>query len=252
MNVLVSKKSWMLAPATFVVGIAALVTCWAVMEPADLIANFDADGHSPFELMTLPLFAAIAPLAWLCCPVAGSARRRAFWCFTFSFLAFMALVRELDWHKAWVAMLWPDVVASFRGTAFKMRFLTSSTVPFAPKAFVALFFAAFFAATIGPLAYFGRRLVKGIFRLHPVAWTMAVFGATGVMVQTFDRLPSMLRNAEVLSPALLNKSSGTLAALFTALEEGSEMLLAIFALLAILQAHAIYSPDAPDASFADL
>ena len=43
-----------------------------------------------------------------------------------------------------------------------------------------------------------------------------------------------------------------LAALFTALEEGSEMLLAIFALLAILQAHAIYSPDAPDASFADL
>ena len=115
MNILVSRRSWLLAPALFCFGIAVFVVCWAIMTPEDLFANFDADGHSMVELMTLPLFAAIAPLSWLCCPVAGSGRRKAFWCSVFTFLAFMALVRELDWHKMWFAMLWPEVTASFKG-----------------------------------------------------------------------------------------------------------------------------------------
>ena len=41
------------------------------MEPTALMASFDADGHSPFELMTLPLFAAIAPLVGLLGTVLG-------------------------------------------------------------------------------------------------------------------------------------------------------------------------------------
>ena len=252
MNILVSRRSWLIAPAFFFMGVAFFVGCWVVMTPEALRANFDADGHSMVELMTLPLFAAIAPLAWLCCPVAGSTKRKAFWCAVFTFLAFMALVRELDWHKTWFSMLWPDVASSFKGTVFKMRFLTSGSVPFVPKLFVLTFFVAFFAATVGPLAYFIRRLLKGLFRLHPVAWTMAVFGATGVMVQACDRLPSMLRKANLFSPELMDKSTGVLTALFTALEEGGEMMLAIFALVAILQAHLIYSPDSPDPGFAEL
>ena len=252
MNILVSRRSWLLAPALFCFGIAVFVVCWATMTPEDLFANFDADGHSMVELMTLPLFAAIAPLSWLCCPVAGSGRRKAFWCAVFTFLAFMALVRELDWHKMWFAMLWPEVTASFKGTVFKMRFLTSGSVPLVPKLFVLAFFAAFFAATLGPLAYFIRRLLKGLPRFHPVAWTMAVFGAQGVLVQISDRLPSMLRNAKILSPELLDKSHGALTAFFTAMEEGGEMMMAVFALVAILQAHLIYSPESPDPDFAKL
>ena len=124
MNILASRRAWLLAPSVFVVGVVALLCCWFVMQPADLLANFDADGHSMVELMTLPLFAAVIPLAWLCCPVAGSFRRKAFWSFVFSLLGFMALVRELDWHKIWFYMLWPEVMATFRGTVFKMRFLT--------------------------------------------------------------------------------------------------------------------------------
>lgn len=252
MNVLVSRRAWILAPLIFVGGVATLLCCWLVTPPADLIANFDADGHSTVELMTLPLFAAVIPLSWLCCPVSGSVRRKAFWSFVFSVLGFMALVRELDWHKIWFYMLWPEVVETFRGTVFKMRFLTSGEVPLAPKLFVLLFFVLFFAATIGPLVYFIRRLIRGIFRFHPVAWTMMFFGATGVMVQTFDRLPSMLRNAGWVRPELLDKETGVLAALMTAMEEGSEMMLAVFALLALLQAHAIYAPDRPDPQFAEL
>ena len=252
MNILVSKKSWILAPALFVAGFGFFVGCWAVMDPKILIENFDADGHSMVELMTLPLFAAIAPLAWLCCPVGGSRRRKVFWCLVFSFLAFMALVRELDWHKQWFAMIWPEISETFPGTVFKMRFLKSDMIPIVPKLFVGAFFAAFFAATIGSLLYFIKRLLKGLRKLHPVAWTMAAFGASGVTVQMCDRMPATLRDMEVFNPMLMDGSCGTIAALFKALEEGGEMIMAIFALIAILQAHAIYSPDKPDSSFADL
>ena len=252
MNILVSRNAWLLSPALFFVGVTVFLCCWAVAAPEALIANFDADGHSMVELMTLPLFAMVIPLSWLCCPVAGSVRRKAFWSFVFSVLGFMALVRELDWHKIWFAQLWPEVTASFRGTVFKMRFLTSGDVPFVPKLFVLFFFVLFFAATVGPLLYFIRRLIKGLFRFHPVAWTMACFGATGVMVQTCDRLPSTLRDTGWIRPELLDKTTGSLAALMTAFEEGGEMMLAAFALLAILQAHAIYAPDAPEPGFAEL
>ena len=169
MNVLASKRSWILAPAVFLGGFGVFAVCWAVNDPCVIMANFDADGHSMVELMTLPLFAAIIPLSWLCCPVAGSLRRKAFWCFVFSLLAFMALVRELDWHKIWFAQLWPGLSATFPGTVFKMRFLKCGAVPFAPKAFVAAFFAVFFAATVGPFLYFVRRLFRGFWRLHPVS-----------------------------------------------------------------------------------
>ena len=252
MNILTSRSSWLLSPTAFFAGVVFFVCCWLVTPPDLLISNFDADGHSMVELMTLPLFAAVIPLSWLCCPVGGSFRRKAFWCFVFSVLGFMALVRELDWHKIWFAQLWPDIAATFTGTVFKMRFLKAGGIPFAPKLFVLAFFALFFAATVGPLLYFIRRLIKGIFRLHPVSWTMACFGAAGVMVQICDRMPSMLRDRGWLDPELLDKETGSVAALMTAFEEGGEMMMAVFALIAILQAHAIYAPDKPDAKFAEL
>ena len=70
-----------------------------------------------------------------------------------------------------------------------------------------------------------------------------------------EKLEVTKRDYNVLMDQLTNRNDNgvddTMPTYHT-LEEGSEMLLAIFALLAILQAHAIYSPDAPDASFADL
>jgi hypothetical protein len=78
---------------------------------------------------------------------------------------------------------------------------------------------------------------------------MAFFGITGMMVQICDRLPSTLRKANAFPPELLEKGTGAISALFTALEEGGEMLLATFACLAIIQAHAIYSPDKPEEKF---
>ena len=50
MNLLASKKSWLLAPVVFLLSLAALALVWAAMEPAALRAAFDADGV-PFFVM---------------------------------------------------------------------------------------------------------------------------------------------------------------------------------------------------------
>lgn len=231
-----SKNSWITAPVLFVLMSIALFVTWLCMEPANLILFFDNKGTAPIEIMTLPLFALIIPLVWLCSPFAGSWKRKAFWNTMVTLLALMAIIRETDLHKMLFASIWPDVAANFTGTVFKMKFLKASSIPLVPKLFVLGFFAVFFAATVGTLGYFIVRLVKGIFRLHPVCWTWAVFGAASVMVVIVDRLPAKLRHSGFDTPAL-DKHTGSIAALFKAFEEGGEMMMALFALMGILQAH---------------
>ncbi|HCG20640.1 MAG TPA: hypothetical protein DER26_06560, partial [Verrucomicrobia bacterium] len=124
MNPLIGRKAWLVAPVCFVISLAILVALWWALEPETVMVLFDQDGAAPVELMTLALFALIVPLVWLCPPVGGSARKQAFWCAEWSLLAVMAIVRETDLHKALFADLWPEIAAGFKGTVFKMRFLT--------------------------------------------------------------------------------------------------------------------------------
>ena len=126
MNLLVSKKSWMLAPAVYLLSLCVLAVVWSVMEPDALRAAFDADGRSFFETLTLPFYALIVPAVWLCCPFTGSAKRKALLCTAVSCVAAMAVVKQQDIHLAVMQSLYPDVVANFKGTPFKMRFLTGS------------------------------------------------------------------------------------------------------------------------------
>ena len=233
MNLIASKKSWLLAPVLFALSVGILFIVWAVMEPAALQLAFDNNGVSPVELMTLPLFALIIPLVWLCPPVSGSVGRKCFWASIYSLLGFMALVRQQDWHKALMSELYPQIVSNFRGTVFKMRFLTADDIPLMPKLVVVLFFVLFFVAVVLPLARYALALFKEFFKFNPVAWTMAVFGASSVMVLVLDRLPANLRHMGVAV-------SDSSLALMKALEEGGEMMMALFALLAILQAFLIY------------
>lgn len=233
MNLLTARKSWLVAPV--VVGIVSLIllAVWVALDPQTLEINFDNDGHSPVELMTLPLFALIVPLVWLCPPTSGSTGRQCRWAALWSLLGVMAIVRETDLHKILFAKIWPAIANTFTGTVFKMKFLKADGIPFLPKLFVFLFFVVFFAAVAIPLIRYIIPLVKGFFRLEPVAWTMAFFGGVSVMVLTVDRLPANLRHANI-------SVSDSLLALMKAFEEGGEMLMALLALLAILQAHLIF------------
>ena len=107
------------------------------MEQQALRAAFDADGKSFFETLTLPFYALIVPLVWLCCPFSGPTWRKVLLCAGVSCVAAMAVVKELDLHIAAMNALYPDVVANFKGTPFKMRFLKAHGVPIGAKALAA-------------------------------------------------------------------------------------------------------------------
>ena len=242
MNLLVSKRSWLLAPVLALVSIAALACTWAVMEPESLCAAFDADGASFFEILTLPFYVLIVPTVWLCCPFGGSLRRKVLLCTGVTCIAVMAVMKETDLHVAVISSMYPDVVANFRGTPFKMRFLTSGDVPLGAKFVSLMYFVLFFGVFAAMLLYYARTLIKAFFRLHPVAWSIACMGGSGVMVQIADRLPAWWRHSHDIAKADV---SPAFTSFCTAFEEGGEMMLAAFALIAILQAHAIYAPDRP-------
>lgn len=237
MNMMTSKKSWLTAPVLFFLMCGALVAVWAAIPPERLIPLFDNKGASPFELMTLPLFALLIPLTWLCPPFGGSAKRQALWNLDVSLLAVMAIIRETDLHKIAFAKIWPDIAANFTGTVYKMKFLKASGIPISPKLFVGAFFAVFFAVVLITFLRYAIPLFKGIFKLFPVAWTWATFGASSVMVLVVDRLPAFLRHHGFDEVATLDKHTGSIAALMKVFEEGGEAMMALFALMAILQAH---------------
>ena len=119
MNLLASKRSWLLAPAVYLMAVALLAVVWAVMEPQALRAAFDADGHSFFEILTLPFYALIVPTVWLCCPFTGSAKRKALLCAGVSCVAVMAVVKQLDLHLDAMNALYPFIYAFRRGGNLK-------------------------------------------------------------------------------------------------------------------------------------
>ncbi len=133
------KKAWLTGPVLFVFLLAALLVTWAVMEPAALVANFDSDGRSPFELATLPFYLAIVPFVWWKCPFDGSRRRQIILCLMVSVVAVMAVVKQLDFHQVVLHAAYPQYVGEdgglvagqlvrpngkpLVGTPFKMRVL---------------------------------------------------------------------------------------------------------------------------------
>jgi len=243
MNLITSKKSWLTAPVAALVSLFVFIIIWAALDPETLVPLFDNHGASPVELMTLPLFALIVPLVWLCPPCGGDTKRKCFWAALWSLLAVMAIVRETDLHKMLFAQIWPEIVETFPGTVFKMRFIKAASIPFVPKLFVITFFVFFFVAVIVPLVRYIVPLFKGFLKREPVAWTMATFGATSVVVMIVDRLPANLRHAGV------ELSERTLA-LLTVFEEGGEMTMALLALLAVLQSYLIFGLPRKEADVA--
>ena len=155
-----SRCAWLTAPAVFVALLAALFAVWLALDPATLVANFDNDGRSPFELATLPFYAAIVPFVWLANPFGGSRRRQVVLASMVTVVALLAIAKQLDFHITVLHWLYPDYVQEsgslvpgklvkpngnpLTGTPFKMRVLTNGAVPFGMKAAILFYFAAFF------------------------------------------------------------------------------------------------------------
>ena len=233
---LTSGKSWLVAPVVALVGLGALLLLWGVAEPQTYLEWFQLkEGLSPVEWMTLPLFGLIIPLVWTCPPNSGGLRRQCAWSALWSVLGLIALVRETDLHKLAFARLWPEVADSFPGTVFKMRFLKADAVPLMPKLFVIMVFVIFFVAVGLPLLRYLVPLLKGFFRMEPVAWSAATFGVVSAFVLVVDRLPANLRKWGIVNLKAPGHEAGL--ALCKGLEEGAEMVMALLALLTIVHSY---------------
>lgn len=209
---------------------------WGVAEPQTYLEWFQLkEGLSPVEWMTLPLFGLIVPLVWTCPPNSGGLRRQCAWSALWSVLGLIALVRETDLHKLAFARLWPEVADSFPGTVFKMRFLKADAVPLMPKLFVIMVFVIFFVAVGLPLLRYLVPLLKGFFRMEPVAWSAATFGVVSAFVLVVDRLPANLRKWGIVNLKAPGHEAGL--ALCKGLEEGAEMVMALLALLTIVHSY---------------
>ena len=233
---LTSGKSWLVAPVVALVGLGVLLLLWGVAEPQTYLEWFQLkEGLSPVEWMTLPLFGLIVPLVWTCPPNSGGPRRQCAWSALWSVLGLIALVRETDLHKLAFARLWPEVADSFPGTVFKMRFLKADAVPLMPKLFVIMVFVIFFVAVGLPLLRYLVPLLKGFFRMEPVAWSAATFGVVSAFVLVVDRLPANLRKWGIVNLKAPGHEAGL--ALCKGLEEGAEMVMALLALLTIVHSY---------------
>lgn len=245
------KNGWLIGPCAWFACVAALLITWAIMDPATLHHFFDQGGYSPFELATLPVFGAIVPLIWICCPFEGSKKRKTILCLMISIVAIMAIVKEMDLHNALIHNLYPSIVGEdgsiisgqffkpdgrpLTGTAFKMRVLTNAAVPFGVKAVVLGYFALFFGTFAAAFLYLLPTWVKGVFTLNPASWAFGCAGASGVMVQITDRLPAWLRKGaeiDLEADGVISKASS----FCTVFEEGGEMMLALFCVLTIILA----------------
>lgn len=241
-------KTFLLPPAVFMAGLAALVSIWLFSDSAAIIPVFDNHGRSPVELATLPLFALAVPLALFRTPFEGPSARRAILTAALVTVTAMAIVKELDLHNAALAWLYPDCVgadgslvpgkffkpngSALTGTPFKMRVLTNGAVPFGMKAAICFYFAAFFGVFAAGFAYLFPTWLKGVFALDARAWCFGCFGACGLLVQIADRLPSWFSHQGALGSAA-DGSATPAQALCTVLEEGGEAMLAFFALWTI-------------------
>ena len=96
----------------------------------------------------------------------------------------------------------------------------------------------FFAVAAIPLIRYFIPLVKGFFKFAPVAWSAATFGVISVFVLTIDRLPANLRDWGIVNLKAPGHEAGL--ALCKSLEEGSEMIMALLALLTLLQSYLIF------------
>jgi hypothetical protein len=243
-------NKWWSGPVLFFVLYFVLLLYWAIVEPAILVRNFDQGGYSPFELSTIPVFLAAIPLVWMRCPFAGSRFRKGTLCLAVTVVVIMAVVKELDLHNAFLHMMYPDCVEAsgsmvsgkffkpngspLTGTPFKMRVLTNAAVPLGLKGFIMMYFMLFFGIFAAGFAYLVPTFLKGVFSLRPAAWSFGCLCGAGLLVQVSDRLPSWLGHKGALA-ATKDGSVTAMRAFCTAIEEGGEMILALFVLYTIYQ-----------------
>ncbi len=234
MDFLKSRNSYLAAPILFCFALALIFAVWGIWYPCPkewIVRFIDNDGMSFVESATLGFFFLQLLCIWLIPPMAPG-RRRVFWQIDFSLITFIAVARQLDWHKAMVKV--SNLPGATTGTPFKMRFLTNPVNPLPDRLIVLFTFIVVIAVCATTLLAFAKPLFKGFFKRQPVCWSIAFLGGTTVLIQFFDRLPSIFRKK------LHVQLSDPVRSLFSLLEEGLEVILPLLVILALCQAYFIF------------
>lgn len=242
MEFLKSRYSYLAAPVLFAAAVMMIFAVWGIWYPCpqEWIVRFvDNDGLSFIESATLGFFFLQFFCIWLIPPMTPG-RRRIFWQIDFSLITFIAVARQLDWHKAMVQV--SNLPGATTGTPFKMRFLTNSVNPLSDRLIVLFTFIVVIAVCGYTLFKFAKPLFTGFFKKQPVCWSIAFLGGTTVLIQFFDRLPSTLRKK------LGIHLEEPIRSLFSLLEEGLEATLPLFVILALLQSYFLFVDKSAAAS----
>jgi hypothetical protein len=239
------NKSWMLGPLVFAAMTFVFIALWLFISPETLVRNFDNNGRSPFELLTLLFYLAIVPLVFVCNPFKSKIMP-----YVVAVVVMTAIFKQLDLHNALLHLLYPEIVNdagyippeaglvkpngnALTGTPFKMRVITNAAVSLGMKSIIILYFGLLFGLfAVGFAAYF-KKWLAGVFKLDGTSWAWGSFGAAGVFVQLADRIPSWLDHRFGLSKAAVDGAVSSAQSLCTALEEGSELTMAVLAILTI-------------------
>lgn len=142
--------------------------------------------------------------------------------FLYLFLFFCAALREMG-IQHWLT--------DTDTTAFKLKFFTNPNNPLSTK-----LLSAFILLTVGItvlylLYRFTFSIIKGFFKFNPMFWTICTLGATGIIGKIADRIPGNYRKDYAMEMEPYTK------ALFSLLEESSEVTLPLLFAIAIIQFH---------------
>lgn len=142
--------------------------------------------------------------------------------FLYLFLFFCAALREMG-IQHWLT--------DTDTTAFKLRFFTNPNNPLSTKILSAFILLTVGAAVIYLLYRFTTTIIRGFFKFNPMFWTICTLGATGIIGKIADRIPGNYRKdySAEMDPYF--------KALFSLLEESSEVTLPLLFALAIIQFH---------------
>ena len=138
----------------------------------------------------------------------------------FVFLLIAMLLREMG-VQHWLT--------STDSTAFKLRFFTNPNNPVAEKIFAAFLLFIVFGTILFLAVRYLKYLIKGVFNLETLPWTIGTLGASGIICKIADRIPGHYRKMTH------EWMAGEWKIYFTFLEETTEILLPIFIGVAFIQ-----------------
>ncbi len=205
------------APVSMILLGTLPLSLWLFLSPQDCYGVVRENGLVENATVTLYALAAIL-LIWLRPTDNSRAQDIAFAVFLFLIISLMA--RELD------AQMW---IPSQDTTAFKINFFRNPKNPIGEKILAGAIVLVYLGVAIYLVRRYARFLIRGVFKLKTLPWTIGTLGAITLFAKIIDRMPANYQKATGIAYTVSEH------ALSSAVEECYEMYMPVLIILAIIQ-----------------